>query len=108
MNARKLTDKERRRLKAKRQHARAVESMKMLRSALGGRCEVCGTQLELEIDHIHGRNYDLQVMAYHTRVKQYWLEFERGEIRLLCKRHNGYDGFLRRLEQEAELRAQPF
>jgi len=35
---------------------------------LGGKCEECGTELRLEIDHINGRDYDVRLLYSQPSV----------------------------------------
>lgn len=46
----------------------------------------------LEFDHINGRDYELRKLGRDTRVKRLIQEIARGEIQLLCRRHNARKG----------------
>ena len=66
---------------------------------LGGKCVDCGTKgtkdprkNPLEIDHIHGRDYDITKMDSSWRMVLYKREEKAGLLQVLCKRCNGKKG----------------
>ena len=60
---------------------------------LGDKCDICGTTLELEIDHQDGRAWEPRRLSSHMRAKRYLAELDAGiRLRLLCKKDNGTDG----------------
>lgn len=58
-------------------------------AALGGKCYMCESKIDLEFDHIHGRNWTPREVAHSKRMTIYEEEASRGLLRLLCKVHNG-------------------
>lgn len=82
-----------------RDRERAYVRHKELIERLGGKCVECGTkgtanpkQNPLEVDHIHGRDYDITKMDASWRMARYLREEKRGELQVLCKRCNGRKG----------------
>lgn len=69
---------------------------------LGGRCAWCGTEEDLTIDHIYGRNWSVRMTSSDQRVRRYEREARQGKIQILCNECN-----LRKRWQGDEC-AQPF
>lgn len=62
-------------------------------AALGGVCSVCKGEDALEIDHVDGRDYELERLGPRRRVSRYWREYRQGvALRVLCRNCNGTDG----------------
>lgn len=84
----------------RRRVAQRDESYSNLLAFLGGKCAECGTRgtrkNPLEVNHINGRDWNLQAVASWVRVARYWEEARAGLVNLLCKRDNGRDGAQRR------------
>lgn len=70
----------------------------------GGKCAKAGVpdargniiecHPELEVDHVDGRDYEVRALGGATRIKRYLKELDSGvKLRILCKRHNGNDGY---------------
>lgn len=78
--------------------AYAAELRRMLLKKLSpdGRCQKCGRKPRsidsLQVDHVHGRTWDVTKVNRWTRAKRYWQEFKDGVmLRALCKKCNsGY------------------
>ena len=66
----------------------AAEKREELVKLLGGKCEICGTRKNLEIDHKFGRDWDLRAKSRWQRQIIYRKEYEQNLLRLLCKTHN--------------------
>jgi len=68
----------------------AVQARRNLVIELGGKCVVCGeTDMEkLQIDHIEGRDWDLEKFSSSHRVSIYRREAKEGKLQVLCKKHN--------------------
>lgn len=66
-----------------------VRSYRRRRQALiermGGRCVLCGSTEQLELDHPYGREWKAKDVNRWTRIKLYEQDFEFGNLRLLCK-----------------------
>lgn len=78
-----------------RQRRWAVRARARLVQDLGGRCAECGSADDLEIDHKHGRDYDVAELGSAERVCRYRREARAGLLRVLCKPCNGRDGATR-------------
>ena len=65
-----------------------------------GRCSCCDRDLTcdlLEVDHVNGRNWELQHTSRWARVARYWREYESGvPMRVLCRSCNARLGGGRR------------
>ena len=64
-------------------------------ATLGGRCAECGRrgEAQLAVDHVNGRGYEARKLSYVTRVRRYYEEYRSGvQLRVLCKKCNGWDG----------------
>lgn len=61
---------------------------------LGGKCVECGEveRARLEIDHIHGRTWDVKAKSRWSRVARYWREAAEGLLQILCKSCNSSKG----------------
>lgn len=58
-----------------------------------GRCQKCNRKPRsidsLQVDHVHGRTWDVTKVNRWTRAKRYWQEFKDGVmLRALCKKCN--------------------
>lgn len=62
---------------------------------LGATCQECGcTRIrKLEIDHIHGRTYNLSKLGSHNRITIYRKEAQQGLIQVLCRKCNARKQF---------------
>lgn len=74
----------------------AIRAAKCLREMLvvrlGGKCDECGSTVDLEIDHKEGRDWTPREVDIYSRVLRYWKEFLRGvALRVLCASCNGTD-----------------
>lgn len=77
--------------------ALAAEYHALLICRLGGKCARCGATERLEIDHEHGRDWDVQRLPPLPRVKRYWREFFLGvALRVLCRSCNGSNKWRRK------------
>lgn len=48
----------------------------------------------IEVDHIDGRDYEVSALRGIQRIKKYLAELDAGvRLQLLCKTHNGSDGY---------------
>ncbi len=48
----------------------------------------------LEIDHVDGREYEVNELGGITRIRRYLKELDAGvQLQVLCKIHNGSDGY---------------
>lgn len=59
---------------------------------LGGRCTRCGKRFRLELDHIEGRDWDLERKSRWQRVRIYLREEREGKLQVLCRRCNAKKG----------------
>jgi hypothetical protein len=61
---------------------------------LGGKCAKAGQpgaspcEGALEFDHFNGRDYNPNKLSSSARMARYKREAERGELQLLCAKHN--------------------
>lgn len=69
---------------AKLQRRWAVKARMDLVIQLGGVCAFCGSKHDLQIDHIHGRNYSLRKLSSDHRVSIYRREAQAGLLQVLC------------------------
>lgn len=77
---------------AKRNKLWAKKKRAEIVRALGGKCKVCGATEELEIHHIFGRKYDLELIGSDSRVSRYIKELRAGLIDVLCRSCNAKIG----------------
>lgn|SRR5574339_16971 len=59
---------------------------------LGGKCAHCGTRKNLEIDHIHGRDWDPAKKSRWSRIVIYEREAKEGKLQVLCRKCNKKKG----------------
>jgi len=73
-----------------RQREWARKETKRLRSLLGGKCVQCGTTEELEFDVIIpvGNNDHHRRMEWSWRTSFYRKQHDKGNLQLLCQKHN--------------------
>jgi len=76
-------------LKARLQVRRAFLVIK-----LGGKCRMCGSTEELELDHPNGKDYEARKLSPQMRMKRYEENYENGQLDLLCHNCNSRDGAL--------------
>jgi 5-methylcytosine-specific restriction endonuclease McrA len=57
---------------------------------MGSICVKCGSDVKIEIDHIHGRDWDVKRLNRLSRIKKYAQEWKEGKVRLLCKKCNQF------------------
>jgi 5-methylcytosine-specific restriction endonuclease McrA len=81
---------------AKRQRDWAHRAKAALIAQLGGCCALCQTTWDLEIDHIHGRDWHPRQHELSWRISIYRREAAAGLLRVLCSHCNGSDGARRR------------
>ncbi len=55
---------------------------------LGGKCAVCGSEFDLEIDHPAGRDWSMRRTEFSARISRLCREADEGLLRLLCQYHN--------------------
>lgn len=68
---------------------RALRKRWALIVALGRKCVRCGTEQNLQIDHVQGRTWDIRAKSSSARVSLYWREFKAGvSLQVLCLRCN--------------------
>lgn len=61
-----------------------------LLAQLGGKCALCGSKQDLEVDHVHGRSWCIRDYSQAGRVRKYLAEFHQGvKLRALCRSCNG-------------------
>lgn len=70
----------------------AAEKRGQLIKDLGGKCAICGTRKNLQIDHIYGRDWEIRSKSRWQRQIIYRREFEQGLLRCLCAAHNANAG----------------
>lgn len=76
-----------------RQRLWAQNALQTLIIQLGNKCSVPGCKcLELEIDHIQGRDWEPSKKELSWRISIYRKEFQSGKLQLLCKHHNTMKG----------------
>lgn len=59
---------------------------------LGGVCDLCGAEENLEVDHPYGRDWQPRKVNRLDRLRRYLREARKGLIRLLCRSCNATDG----------------
>jgi hypothetical protein len=69
---------------AKRQRIWAARARLALIISLGGKCELCKSEYELEIDHPFGRDWKPSQVEYSARISRYRAEAKQGLVRVLC------------------------
>jgi hypothetical protein len=67
---------------------------------LGGRCQICGTTMNLEFHHPTGRPYEPRRMGRHNRIAAYYRDAAAGNLGLLCRSCNARDGAQRMLRDD--------
>ena len=95
-------DGERRRLKRQQERQLYRRKMDDLHTALGGKCALAGTSGHtcsngaLHVDHVDGREWEMNALSSVARVNRLVAEHKAGvRLRLLCSRANGWDGYRR-------------
>lgn len=90
----------------------------LLFSRLGGRkCakagmpDIRGDYIEchpdLEVDHVDGREYEVRELGSRQRVRRYLKELDSGvKLQVLCKKHNGNDGYAKGQARSGQHRKQ--
>jgi hypothetical protein len=73
-----------RRLRAKR--------WQILIEILGGKCEVCGTTEDLQVDHLQPRDWKRCETWSDVALKKHIEEAKAGKVQLLCGFHNRQKG----------------
>lgn len=86
-----MTEKDRER------HKRFRQQLPLRRQALinklGNKCNVCGLEYNLEFDHYPKRcEFTHKKLSRWTRLKRYEEDYEKGNLRLLCKKCNQSHG----------------
>ena len=66
---------------AKRAHRKLIED-------LGGKCAVCGSTIDLELDHKSGITWAHSALEWSHRISVYRSEAKQGLLRVLCRKHN--------------------
>lgn len=61
-----------------------------LLAALGDCCACCGSQEQLEIDHINGREWTPSKVGFVQRLRIYRQEMKEGKLQVLCKPCNQF------------------
>lgn len=51
---------------------------------LGARCEICGTEEDLQFDHPYGRDWVARKQNQLHRLRLYARDYAKGNLRLLC------------------------
>ena len=69
---------------AKRQREWAKRAREALIAALGGRCVLCDATNCLTIEHVDGRNWNLQRVDQSWRMSIYRREAAEGRLTVLC------------------------
>ena len=72
----------------RRQRDWAIRARQELIDDLGGRCCYCDTSLDLQINHIYGRNYSLRNLDMSARISIYKEEAKQGLINVACIKCN--------------------
>jgi 5-methylcytosine-specific restriction endonuclease McrA len=68
----------------KRQREWAVRAREALIQWLGGKCVLCGSQDQLQIDHPFGRDWSPRKIESSQRISRYRQEARLGLVRVLC------------------------
>jgi 5-methylcytosine-specific restriction endonuclease McrA len=55
---------------------------------LGGKCRYCGSNINLEFDHIYPSKVSMSNMSRSKREWHWFDEYIKGNIQLLCKKCN--------------------
>lgn len=50
---------------------------------LGGKCEWCGSEQELEFDHINPEDKEFKISGYTGSIESFWIEVKK--CQLLCQ-----------------------
>ena len=80
--------------------ARAAQLQIWLFNTLGNRCALCGTDIELTVDHVDGITWDRNGRNAADRIYKYVAELKEGvRLRLLCNPCNGLDGRMRQNDE---------
>jgi uncharacterized protein len=75
------------------QEARADDARNELVQKLGGKCVLCSATDGLEIDHVHGRDWDPATLSKQQRADRYRSEHDDGVyLQVLCRSCNASDG----------------
>lgn len=62
-----------------------------LKERLGNKCNNCGATEYLHINHINGRDYEVDKLSSHMRAMKYIQEYLEGvKLNLLCRKCNGW------------------
>lgn len=70
---------------------------------LGGKCQRCGSKIDLSIEHINGRTWDVTAYSWPSRIARYWREYNQGvPLTCLCLTCNDKARDERRRQQEQE------
>jgi hypothetical protein len=69
---------------AKRQRLWAARARLALIVSLGGKCALCASDYDLEIDHPFGRDWKPSRVEYSARISRYRREARAGLVRVLC------------------------
>ena len=77
---------------SRRDTERATRKRQALIEKLGGKCAWCEATEDLEIDHIHGRDWTPREVSSDTRALIYEQEAEDGLLQVLCKSCNSSKG----------------
>jgi 5-methylcytosine-specific restriction endonuclease McrA len=70
----------------------AREARAALVEELGGVCAQCGATERLELDHIVGRDYAIDKLSSHCRIRRLRDEASRGLLQVLCRSCNARKG----------------
>jgi len=72
----------------KRQKEWARRAKDQLIVDLGGACVLCGSDVELHIDHPFGRDWQPRKLEFSHRISRYRQEYKMGLVCLLCAECN--------------------
>ena len=59
---------------------------------LGGKCRLCSSIENLELDHPFGKDWEARKLSPQMRMKRYEIDYENGKLSLLCQNCNRKDG----------------
>jgi hypothetical protein len=62
--------------------------------SLGGKCRLCRSTENIELDHPNGKDWEARKLSPQMRMKRYEEDNERGQLDLLCKSCKCRDGAL--------------